>query len=286
MGPMWRYLRLARPHFLLGGALLYALGARFAASIDVGRYTLGQALVTTVQLTAHLVNEHYDAEVDRFVHNRTYFSGGSGVIPSGQLPRRSAFVGAVAASALALAGVAATVAISPLAAALGAIALIVAWSYSAPPMRLLGTGWGELVTSVVVAGLVPLTGAAAQSAALGGFGLATIAALVPLHVAMMLCFELPDVEGDAAAGKRVLAVRLGPAAAIRLIALAATASGATLLVIGLLRGSLFPAIAAAGVELLAAGVVISSVRRGWWPGVTGGAAFGFLAVAAAAMAGI
>ena len=38
-------------------------------------------------------------------------------------------------------------------------------------------------------------------------------------MAMMLAFELPDLESDAAAGKRVLGVRLGEARSGRLIAL-------------------------------------------------------------------
>ena len=41
--------------------------------------------------------------------------------------------------------------------------------------------------------------------------------LVPVHVAMMLAFEVPDLAADSDSGKRVLAVRLGRSATVQLI---------------------------------------------------------------------
>ncbi|MGZ8754615.1 MAG: UbiA family prenyltransferase, partial [Acidimicrobiia bacterium] len=92
---------------------------------------------------------------------------------------------------------------------LGVAALAISWSYSMPPLRLLGSGFGELAASVVVAGIVPLMGAFSQGGTITGVLWWSIAIVLPLHVAMMLAFELPDLETDAMAGKRVLAVRIG-----------------------------------------------------------------------------
>jgi 1,4-dihydroxy-2-naphthoate octaprenyltransferase len=66
------------------------------------------------------------------------------------------------------------------------------------------------MTSLVVAAGVPVVGALSQGVTVIPTALWwAVAALVPIHLAMMLCFELPDLESDRRAGKRVLAVRIG-----------------------------------------------------------------------------
>ena len=105
----------------------------------------------------------------------------------------------------------------PLAGWLGLVTLVVSWAYSMPPIRLLDTGFGEVVTSVTVAGLVPVIGATAMGGGVPEELWWSMGFLVPIHMAMMLAFELPDLVSDAAVGKRVLAVRIGAAKTRRLI---------------------------------------------------------------------
>ena len=71
------FLRLSRPHFLMGGVLMYAVGVAQGKAIGIATYLLGQAMVSAAQVTAHYVNEYADVEADRLVKNRTMFSGGS-----------------------------------------------------------------------------------------------------------------------------------------------------------------------------------------------------------------
>jgi 1,4-dihydroxy-2-naphthoate octaprenyltransferase len=234
---LWAFIRLARPHFLVGGVLLFALGAVSAAAVDRFGYVVGQVLVTATQLTAHFVNEHADADVDRRVVNRTLFSGGSGALAGGVIGREVALMSALFTTVLALAatGVIATVSVG--AALLGGSSLAVSWAYSAPPLRLLGTGWGEAATSVVVAGLVPLVGVLSQGSSPPPALWWSIAALVPIHLAMIVAFELPDLDSDAAAGKRVLAVRIGKLAATRLIG-GLVFMAAVVVVLGIVAGGM------------------------------------------------
>lgn len=206
IGPL---LRLSRPQFLLGGVLFYVLGVAFGGGIGVGVFLLGQVLVTTVQLTAHYVNEYSDREADAGVERRTFFSGGSGVLAGGELDPQAAWTLASVTSVLAVVALVAVSFVAPLSAAVGAAALAVAWSYSLPPARLLATGWGEAVTSVVVVALVPFVGVEMAGGDPTPAFWWTVATLYPVHLAMMLAFELPDLDTDRAAGKRVLAVRLG-----------------------------------------------------------------------------
>jgi hypothetical protein len=86
----WAFIRLSRPHFLVGGFLMFGLGAATAGSIGVADYVSGQILVTSTQLTAHYVNEYADVEADRHVQHRTFFSGGSGVLANEVLSARTA----------------------------------------------------------------------------------------------------------------------------------------------------------------------------------------------------
>ncbi len=85
------FFRLIRPLFLLGGLLVYALGVGIAdylgQEIDWGIYLLGQAWVTTLQLCTHFLNEYFNAPDDEQNRNRTLFSGGSGAVGEGRLPR-------------------------------------------------------------------------------------------------------------------------------------------------------------------------------------------------------
>lgn len=244
MAAAWAFVRLSRPHFLLGGGLLFALGAVAAPALDPIGYFLGQLMVSAAQITAHYVNEYADLEADRRVVHRTLFSGGSGVLAGGLLRPAVALRAAWVSSAIALVAALALVGRSPAAAVLGVVALAISWSYSMPPVRLLGTGWGETATSLLVAGAVPLVGSLAQGATRSTALWWAISILVPIHLAMMLLFELPDLGSDAGSGKRVLAVRLGRRRTRRLIDLLFVLAGVLAVTAGALGG--IPAAAAAG----------------------------------------
>ena len=217
------FIRLGRPLFLGGGFLLFALGAEIAAhsghSIDWSRYALGQAAVTAFQLMTHYANDYFDYDADRANQTPTKWSGGSRVLAQGELPRPVALIAALVLAAI---GLVVTVAVSRTAAAWTAptlfAMLVLAWEYSAPPLRLCASGAGELDTAVVVTVLVPWLGFYLQAPDLVGLRmlLLAIAPLALLQFAMLLAIEFPDAAGDAATGKRTLVVRLGAARAARL----------------------------------------------------------------------
>ncbi|CAN5374874.1 prenyltransferase [soil metagenome] len=231
MRHVFALIRLGRPLFLGGGFLLYALGAAVAAwhghRIDWHRYLLGQLAVTAMQLMTHYANDYFDYDADLANLTPTAWSGGSRVLARGELPRHVALVAAVvlAAFGAAISVVLARGASAATAATLIAM-LVLAWEYSAPPLRLCASGAGELDTAIVVTGLVPWLGFYLQAPDLVGLTMlgAAIVPLALLQIAMLLAIEFPDATGDAATGKRTLVVRLGPARAARLyVALTAAA---------------------------------------------------------------
>jgi 1,4-dihydroxy-2-naphthoate octaprenyltransferase len=227
------FVRLARPPFLIGGFAGFALGAAVARfdghALDVAAYAWGQLLVTSFHLMVHFANDYYDQETDALTA-RTRWSGGSGVLPAGDLPPPVALTAALVCAA---SGVVATAHAAfggaGVVAALGVAIAVLSWFYSAPPARLLARGLGELDTIVVVALLVPLTGYASFAHALGAHAfLATLPGACAMF-AMMLCVEIPDARADAATRKRNLVVRWGVASAA--IAARTFAAGAVLVLL-------------------------------------------------------
>ncbi len=254
---LWAFVRLSRPHFLVGGFVMFGLGAVTAGSIGAADYVLGQILVTSTQLTAHYVNEFADVEADRHVRHRTFFSGGSGVLANDLLPPRTALYAAWASTSAAIVAGLSFVGPSPWVTAVGFAAVGVSWAYSMPPIRLLDRGWGELVTSVTVAGAVPLIAPLSQHTVTAELWW-SIAMLVPIHGSMMLAFELPDLDSDAVSGKRVLAVRLGRRRAETVIIGLASIGGA-IGAVGIGTGGLPPATALGAAAALPAALMIGSM---------------------------
>jgi 1,4-dihydroxy-2-naphthoate octaprenyltransferase len=214
-------IRLGRPLFLGGGFILFALGSVMAQghavaghSIDVSRYIIGQCAVTAFQLMTHYANDYFDYEADQANQTPTKWSGGSRVLPAGELPRHVALVAAIV---LAILGLTATAALASTGSLWLLVAIVVlAWSYSAPPLRLCARGLGELTTAIVVTVLVPLLGFTLQRGDATKMLALTIAPLAMLQFAMLLAIEFPDAAGDAMTGKRTLVVKLGarPAAVL------------------------------------------------------------------------
>ena len=216
------FIRLSRPLFLLGGVLLYALGAAIANFL--GRpfhpalYLVGQVLVTLLQLMTHYLNEYYDSDADQENTSRTWLTGGSGAIGPESLPKSVAIYAAVLTLALAAT-------ISTAALITGAFPLLVwpvlllgflgAFFYSTPPLRLVSTGYGELAAALVVAGLTPTLAYVLQTGELHRLLLMSTTPLVALSFAMIIVFELPDYATDLKHGKQTLMVRLGLSAAMR-----------------------------------------------------------------------
>ena len=217
------FVKLGRPQFLVGGFVLYGLGAAVAvaggAAFDRWRYLLGQLVVTATQLMTHYANDYFDLEADRANRTPTRWSGGSRILPDGALPPAVALGAArvlmllAAAAAVVLARHAGT---TPLALAAAMIGL--AWGYSAPPLRLCARGLGELTTALVVTGLVPVFGYDLQAGEIAAPIFFAAALPCALQFAMLLAIEFPDAAGDAATGKRTLVVRMGALPAARLYA--------------------------------------------------------------------
>jgi 1,4-dihydroxy-2-naphthoate octaprenyltransferase len=211
---MLAFVRLSRLLFLFGGFAGVALGAAVAAwsgrPLDAAAYLWVQGMVTAFQLMVHYANDYFDRHVD--VHGTpALWSGGSGVLAAGELNHTVALWAALGCAALGLAATAHAALAGDRTLAIAGIAIFVlAWSYSAPPLRLAERGLGEIDTVLVVAVLVPCAGYAAFTGTVDGTILRACIAPAAAMFAMMLAVGLPDAGTDFLAGKATLVVRWGP----------------------------------------------------------------------------
>jgi chlorophyll synthase len=199
--------------------------------------------------TSQAVNDWFDRKVDAI-------NEPGRPIPSGRVPGRWGLGIAVAGTLLSV----------PVAALLGPwvlaatiLGLLLAWAYSAPPLRLKQSGWwGPLACAFAYEGLTWFTGAAVMLGALPATPILILAALYAAGAfGIMTLNDFKAVEGDRAMGIASLPVVLGERRAALLAC--AVMVAAQLAVVGtLLAWGL--ALAAAIVAALLA-VQLFSMRR-------------------------
>jgi 1,4-dihydroxy-2-naphthoate octaprenyltransferase len=205
----------------------YAIGAAGAVQasgrFDAAAFWLGLFSLFLLEVITVFTNEYFDYESDRRNKNFGPFTGGSRVLVDGRIsPARMRFGIAAAMTGF----VAASLALAAIVPASGLIALgliaVLAIGYTTPPLKLCWRGLGELDVALTHSTVIILCGFLFQ----GGAWSASFPELVsaPLFLAVLpaiILSGIPDHAADYAAGKRSLAVLVGPRAAIR-IAQAAT----------------------------------------------------------------
>ena len=223
--PLLLFLRLSRPWFLLGGFLFYFLGVGIARylghELDGDVVLAGQIWVSAMQLCVHYLNEYFDHPNDANHSSRTLFSGGSGVLGQGEGQLRPQLALVAAGTALALVAAATNVlaqagSLSTQVLLIMALIFFGAFFYSVPPVRLATSGYGELSTAIVLAGLVPALGFSLQSGAMHRLLAMSTFPLVVLTMASMLSLEFADYAQDLRTRKLTLFVRVGWEQALRL----------------------------------------------------------------------
>jgi len=212
-----RYFRSTRPAFLtvtLVGCLIGLASAHHdGVTLDAATAIATLLLAALAHAGANVINDYHDARsgADAANTRRLFpFTGGSRFIQNGVLSvRQTGAFGYTLLALVMLAGMWLSWRSGPGLLAIGAAGLAVGWAYSAPPLALMSRGVGEFAIAaawlLVVVGsdyvqrgsLAPLPAAAGLSYAL-------------LVANLLFINAFPDHDGDAAAGKRTLVVRLGP----------------------------------------------------------------------------
>lgn len=251
----------ARPQTLLAGVAPVLLGTALAAGEGRARAELALAAVATVlllQIGTNFANDVFDFEKGADTLERC---GPTRAVAAGLIsPARMR-----AAALLAFAGAASAGTVLVWAggwpfAVLGALALATGLAYTAGPWPLAYHGLGDAAVFAFF-GVVAVAGAyAVQAQALSARVL--LASLPPacLVTAIVAVNNLRDIETDTRAGKRTLAVRLGPTATrVYLVGLfaAAYAGLGALVAAGVLGSSALVALATLPLAVRAGTAVIA-----------------------------
>ena len=135
------------------------------------------------------------------------------------------------------------------------LAIVLAWFYSAPPIRLHSRGIGEVGATLVLSVLTPLVAYYLQSGRVAHVPILAIIPLCFLQFNMLVSVAIPDAEGDRSVNKRTLVVVLGQATTAQLF----------LLILGLAYASL-PFLVWMGLPLLVGFAFAMSFPLGFWLG--------------------
>ncbi len=190
------------PAILYGQALAFATTGRFSWAALVIAQTFG----VLDHLVIVLANDYADRDADVLQTAPTPFSGGSRVLPDGELSPRTIHVAAIV-SAIALVTFCALArsALVPLA----LIAILLIGAYSFAPLRLSYRGGGELLQGLGIGVVLPLVGWIAQGALLDARLALWLVPTFVLGVAGNVLTSIPDEEADRAANKGSPAARWG-----------------------------------------------------------------------------
>ena len=245
LSPFWLALRTTRLPFLSATAVPVLLGIAVAASD--GAFTWWTALLTLIggslaHLAINVTNDIFDtlSGADDANTTPTMFSGGSRVAVYDLVTIRG-----LAAIAIGLFGAAAAIGLVLVAVTqsmtllwIGVAGIVVGVAYTAPPLKLVYRGLGEIAVAVGFGPIMLLGAYVVQTGELAWEPF--VLSLVPgILIALILYVnEIPDRRSDAEAGKRTLPVRLAPSA-VRAGYLAGAIAAFAIIVAGVVVG-LFP----------------------------------------------
>ncbi|MFP4321442.1 MAG: prenyltransferase [Anaerolineales bacterium] len=229
---------MARPVIMLSVFLVYIAGlliARAAGySLDAEPIGWGFVALLLVSLSIHYTNEYADYETDALTRP-TLYSGGSGVLPAGDVPRRVALYAAWGTLLPGLAVGIVAWALGILSAgsvALLAVGAFFGWMYSLPPLKLAWQGWGEFDNAVLGGVFLHLYGYSVLAEDISpGIALAVVP-FTMLTFNNLLATTWADREADAQVGKFTLATRYTPQTLRRLYAGVALAAYGLSLALG------------------------------------------------------
>jgi 1,4-dihydroxy-2-naphthoate octaprenyltransferase len=204
-----QWLAGARPRTLPAALAPVLVGTGAAAALDgfrLGPAVLALVVALALQVAVNYANDHSDGkrgtDADRV--------GPMRLVGSGAATARQVLVAAVLAFGVAaLAGLALAAMSSWWLVAVGAVCIAAAWTYTGGPLPYGYRALGEVFVFVFF-GLVAVVGTAfVQTGSVDGLAVAASVPVGLLIVAILVVNNLRDIAGDAAVGKRTLAVLMG-----------------------------------------------------------------------------
>jgi len=195
--------------------LVFLLGALFAvisgATFDVYRFIFGYVIVFTAVLAVSYSNNYFDTNTDKY-SSQTAFSGGSKIlIEHPELLRLAKWIATGLFVLSIILGFLFMVVFSypitfPI---LVILSNILGWVYTAPPIKLVYRGLGELSTMIAAGFFIPGMG---YFVVMGKIDASFVVLAIPFLMygfAFSINFEIPDINADLQVNKKTLIVLKG-----------------------------------------------------------------------------
>lgn len=210
------WVEAARPRTLPAAIVPVVVGTAAGGVFAPWRFAGALVVSLALQIAVNYANDYFDGvrgvdTPDRVGPRRAVASGL--VSPA----RMKAAIG-IALAVAAAAGLALTAVVGPELLLVGAASILAALAYSGGPLPYASAGLGEVFVFVFFGPVATIGTAYVQSEAITPASELISIPVGMLAAAILVVNNLRDVETDAAAGKRTLAVRLGPRGSRRLFA--------------------------------------------------------------------
>ena len=230
-----QWLAGARPRTLPAALAPVLVGTGAAAALD-GFRPLTALLALLVALALQVAVNYANDYSDGTRGTDAVRVGPMRLVGSGAATPRQVLVAALASFAVAaVAGLALAALSSWWLVAVGAACIAAAWTYTGGPLPYGYRALGEVFVFVFF-GLVAVVGTTfVQTGSVDGLAVAAAVPIGLLSVALLVVNNLRDIEGDAAVGKRTLAVLLGDRGTRIAFAALPTVAFAVVIAIGVTR---------------------------------------------------
>ena len=212
----WRFFLATRIPFLTATIVPMLLGAVIARSHGYsawGLWALALAGASCIHLGLNALNDIFDVASGADAANMTPtpFSGGSRVVLYGLVGKRAMWMLALVlfGTGSAIGGYLALTRATEIL-WLGIAGVVLSIGYTAPPLKLVYRGIGDIA---VAAGFGPIMTLGSYAVVARQLSFEAFYASLPVAIFVMLILyvnQVPDRRGDAAAGKRTVAVRFSP----------------------------------------------------------------------------
>jgi 1,4-dihydroxy-2-naphthoate octaprenyltransferase len=201
-------LRVLHPWVLLVSVLTYALGGGIARYLGYlpnwTTYWVGQACILLLLASSYLLREYFEVPA---LPDRQLESGGP-------LRLTRTILLQIAASCMTVGAVLTVLlfanhALNPPAFFILALFFVLSMAYAIPPLRLATSGYGELITAVLIANLAPVLAFLLQVGVLHRLLAFLTFPLTFLFIAANLAVSLSVFTADVSAGHKNMLIRLG-----------------------------------------------------------------------------
>lgn len=208
-------LKIIRIHILAGGVLAFSVGALLGI-VNGGAFNpllffLAYLVVLFGDLSSHYSNDYFDVEVDRHIERKKFFAGSTILV---SYPRLRSMAKSISVSLLFCSNFLALMIFLFLKAPIEIFLVIlcaslVGWFYSAPPMRLISRGFGEIAVAFVTGFAIPAIGYLSAKSQFDPLFIWLAISFVMYGFMLSLSLEAPDAAIDCKGEKSTLIVRKG-----------------------------------------------------------------------------